>query len=56
VLGWQIRFRWIRRPGNDLYFVYTHNWERLSDPTGANRRFSTLDRRMASKLVYTLHF
>ena len=55
-LGWQIRFRWIRRPGNDLYFVYTHNWERLLDPTGAARRFSTLDRRMASKLFYTLHF
>ena len=55
-LGWQIRFRWIRRPGNDLYFVYTHNWERLLDPTGVDRRFATLDRRMASKLFYTLHF
>jgi hypothetical protein len=26
VLGWQARYRWIMRPGNDLYLVYTHNW------------------------------
>ena len=25
-LGWQSRFRWITRPGNDIFFVYTHNW------------------------------
>ena len=29
-MGWQSRFRWIMRPGNDLYVVYTHNW--LDDP------------------------
>jgi hypothetical protein len=23
VLGWQSRFRWIVKPGSDLYFVYT---------------------------------
>src|SRR4030095_8301587 len=26
VMGWQFRYRWILRPGNDFYFVYTHNW------------------------------
>lgn len=26
VLGWQSRLRWIVRPGNDVYVVYTHNW------------------------------
>ncbi len=26
VLGWQSRFRWVVRPGSDVYFVYTHNW------------------------------
>ena len=26
VLGWQSRFRWIMKPGNDLYIVYTQNW------------------------------
>jgi hypothetical protein len=52
VLGWQSRFRWILRPGNDLYFVYTHNW--LDDPLRA--RFATLDKRFATKVVYTHRF
>jgi hypothetical protein len=51
-LGWQSRFRWIVRPGSDLYVVYLHNW--LDDPV--NRRFSTLDRRAASKVLYTYRF
>ena len=51
-LGWQGRFRWIMRPGNDVYFVYNHNWRenRLLD------RFETFDRRVASKIVYTHQF
>ena len=52
VLGWQSRFRWIVTPGSDVYFVYTHNW--LDDP--ALNRFQTLDRRIASKLLYTHGF
>ena len=52
VLGWQSRFRWILRPGSDVYFVYTHNW--LDDP--ALSRFTTLDRRIASKVLYTHRF
>jgi hypothetical protein len=52
VLGWQSRFRWIVKPGSDLYFVYTHNW--LDDPL--ENRFSTLDRRAASKVLYTHRF
>jgi hypothetical protein len=52
VMGWQSRFRWIVQPGNDLYFVYTHNW--LEDPI--RDRFATLDRRAASKLLYTHRF
>lgn len=52
LLGWQMRFRWIQRPGNDLYFVYTHNWREVLD-AGA-RRLRTLDNRLATKLVYTL--
>jgi hypothetical protein len=54
LLGWQMRFRWIRRPGNDLYFVYTHNWREVLQ-TGF-RRLTTLDNRLATKLVYTLRF
>ncbi len=49
VLGWQLRFRWITRPGDDLYFVYTHNWR---DDGG----FGTLDRRAAAKIVRTFSF
>jgi len=52
VLGWQSRFRWILRPGNDLYVVYLHNW--LDDPVQG--RFATLDRRAASKIMYTYRF
>ena len=49
IVGWQSRFRWILKPGNDLYIVYTHNW--VDDPL-LNRVY-TLDRRMASKFMYT---
>lgn len=51
ILGWQFRFRWIPRPGNDIYFVYNHNW--LSDLAGHR---STLDRNAATKVVYTHRF
>jgi len=54
VLGWQSRFRWIVRPGNDLYLVYTHNWR--DDPLERTRRFETLDQRAATKVIYTLRF
>jgi hypothetical protein len=53
VLGWQSRFRWILTPGNDIFFVYTHNW---IDPVDPSSRFSTLDRRAAAKAVYTKRF
>jgi hypothetical protein len=53
VLGWQSRFRWILTPGNDVFFVYTHNW---IDPLDASSRFRTLDRRAATKAVYTKRF
>ncbi|MBI4885476.1 MAG: carbohydrate binding family 9 domain-containing protein [Acidobacteria bacterium] len=52
VLGWQARFRWILTPGNDVYVVYTHNW--LDEPL--LDRFATLDRRVASKVLYTYRF
>jgi hypothetical protein len=52
LLGWQSRFRWILTPGNDLYFVYTHNW--LDDPL--LNRYATLDKRAASKILYTYRF
>jgi hypothetical protein len=51
-LSWQMRFRWITRPGNDLYFVYTHNWQERENM--GPRRFMTIDNRLATKFVYTL--
>jgi hypothetical protein len=54
VIGWQSRFRWIIEPGNDLYIVYTHNWR--DDPLDLERRYMTLDRKAASKVIYTLRF
>lgn len=57
VLGWQARFRWIVRPGNDIFFVYTHNWIDDIDPLDPHQsRFRTLDRRTAAKAVYTKRF
>jgi hypothetical protein len=52
VMGWQSRYRWIMRPGNDLYLVYTHNW--LDDPVA--RRLVSMDRKFASKVLYTHRF
>jgi hypothetical protein len=54
LLGWQMRFRWIQRPGNDVFFVYTHNWHELETP--GERRMATLDHKAATKVVYTLRF
>ncbi|MBI3940732.1 MAG: carbohydrate binding family 9 domain-containing protein [Acidobacteria bacterium] len=50
VLGWQSRFRWILRPGNDVYLVYQHNW------LDAIERLSALDRSFATKITYTHRF
>jgi hypothetical protein len=51
ILGWQSRFRWILRPGNDLYFVYLQNW--LNDPVHGRL---TLDRSATTKALYTHRF
>ena len=50
-LGWQFRFRWISRPGDDVYFVYTHNW--IDDEP---HTFRTLERKAAVKIVRTYGF
>lgn len=54
-VGWQMRFRWIRKPGNDLFVVYTRNWQEMADLDGI-RRYQPLDSRLATKLVYTMRF
>ncbi len=50
VLGWQVRFRWILTPGNDVYFVTLNNW---LDDVGSLR---VLDRNTATKIVVTQRF
>jgi hypothetical protein len=32
-VGWNARLRWTVKPGNEIYFVYNKNWERVWDPT-----------------------
>jgi len=50
-IGWQLRFRWIQKPGNDLFFIWTQNW--LDDTA---RGLQALDRRGAAKIVRTFRF
>jgi hypothetical protein len=50
-LGWQARFRWIVKPGNDIYVVFMNNW--LDNPVSGPE---TLDRNIATKIVYTARF
>jgi len=52
VIGWQSRFRWILKPGDDRYVVYLHNWR--DDPL--RNGIYTLDRRISSKILYTHRF
>ena len=48
-LGWQSRFRWITRPGNDIFFVYAHNWTDRAT-------LETFDRKGSIKIVRTIRF
>jgi hypothetical protein len=64
VLGWQSRFRWILQPGNDFYFVYTHNWidclgagdPELCVESALPVGYSTVERRISTKFVLTHRF
>jgi len=51
LLSFQSRFRWILRPGNDLFLVVNRGWERRLD--GA---FESMFDRASSKLQYTFRF
>jgi len=62
LVGLFARFRWILRPGNDIYLVYTHNWQRLDsgllddDDEMTVDGFRTLSRGGSVKLNYTYRF
>jgi hypothetical protein len=51
IVGLFTLLRWIVRPGNEVYVVYTHNWRRL-DEDPLDREFATLSRGGAVKVTY----
>ncbi len=51
IVGWQMRFRWILKPGDDIFFVYTQNWL-----DNRSLGINVLDRRGAMKVVRTWRF
>ncbi|MBI1738910.1 MAG: hypothetical protein HYR58_06655, partial [Acidobacteria bacterium] len=52
-LGWQSRVRWILRPGNDFFLVFSQGW--LQDSRGGFR-FSPADTKLSTKFQYTFRF
>jgi hypothetical protein len=52
-LGWQSRVRWILRPGNDFFLVFSQGW--LQDPA-RDYRFAAQDSKVSGKLQYTFRF
>ena len=52
VVGLFLRARWIVRPGNDLFLVWTHNW-RNQGGSLLDRNLDTLSRGGALKVNYT---
>jgi len=51
LLGLQSRFRWILKPGNDLFVVVNRGWVETFDD-----RFGSVFDRTSSKLQYTFRF
>ena len=56
IAGLFARVRWIVKPGNDIYFVYTHNWQNLGGGILDNPDLITLSRGGAIKANYTYRF
>ena len=57
LLGLFARIRWIVKPGNDVYFVYSHNWQYVSLLASPNERtLTTLSRGASVKVNYTYRF
>ena len=56
IVGLFARLRWIVRPGNDIFVVYTHNWRNLGLDILDDRDLITLSRGGAIKANYTYRF
>jgi len=52
-LGWQSRFRWIMKPGNDLFIVFNQGWQQAA---AGGWNFTAADTKLASKIQYTFRF
>ena len=55
IIGLFLKTRWIIAPGNDLYLVYTQNWQDLRADR-LDRDFETLSQGLSTKLNYTFRF
>jgi hypothetical protein len=54
IVGLFMRTRWILTPGNELFLVFTQNWQNLGDGLfDQDREFLTLSRGASVKLNYT---
>ena len=64
IVGLFARLRWIVKPGNDIYFVYTHNWQsQIVDPLDSGdvldrerKDLFTISRGASIKAAYTYRF
>ncbi len=56
IVGLFARLRWIVKPGNDIFLVYTHNWRNLGLDILDDRDLITLSRGGAVKANYTYRF
>jgi len=56
LIGLFTRMRWIVRPGNDVYLVYTHNWQNAGAGLFEDPWLRTLSRGASLKLNYTYRF
>ncbi len=52
-LGWQSRVRWILRPGNDLFLVFSQGW--IQEASGGFR-FRADESKVSTKFQYTFRF
>jgi hypothetical protein len=52
-LGWQSRFRWIVKPGNDLFLVFNQGW---LQKLGGGFAYDVADTKLAAKVQYTFRF
>jgi len=55
IAGLFVKFRWIIRPGSDLFIVYTHNWQNYGN-NFEDINLSTLSKAAITKINYTFRF